>query len=126
MREFLEPNGELLPVITALGIYYAYNVTTVVQALDTLKSETRKPGSKHRVNGIVRFIFKTKIVEVEIFKIPQLPEAIHVTEPFVRRVRELGLNGMWMTKCWPVPKGVRWLKPWEDELDRMKAEIAEG
>src|SRR5262245_34678544 len=39
LREFLEPNGELLPVFTPMGTYYAYNVTTVVDALDVQKTQ---------------------------------------------------------------------------------------
>jgi hypothetical protein len=45
-----------------------------------------------------------------------------VTEPFVQRVQELKLNGMWITKCWPLPHGVRWLDSWQAVLNTHKAE----
>jgi hypothetical protein len=112
LREFLEPNGELLPVTTPLGTYYAYNVTKLVDALD----------SPERPDALQRFILKPRtLTGLSIFKVPQAPVDIYVTEPFVRRVRESGLKGMWITKCWPLPKGVRWQDAWDVALQRMKA-----
>ena len=39
LREFLDPNGELLPLQSDIGEYYFYNVTTFVDALDAKKSD---------------------------------------------------------------------------------------
>jgi hypothetical protein len=39
LRDFLEPNGELLPLVSSVGEYYAYNITTVVDCLDHERSE---------------------------------------------------------------------------------------
>jgi hypothetical protein len=119
LREFLEPNGELLPVITPLGTYYAYNVTTLVDALDIDKCDITGYG-RLQIN---RYAFKPKCVDGSaIFKIPQQPVEIYITDPFVQRVQELELNGMWITKCWPMPPGVRWLDAWEAVLNAHKAE----
>jgi hypothetical protein len=129
LREFLEPNGELLPVLTALGTYFAYNLTTVVDALDTENSEIFWHDirtKKWRAREVNVFRFKPRSLDgLTIFKIPQMPVAIYVTEPFVQRVRELGLNGMWITKVWPMPDGEPWMKGWMAELERVKAEDAQ-
>src|SRR5262249_54099893 len=38
LRDFLEPNGELLPLVSPVGEYYAYNITTVANILDHARS----------------------------------------------------------------------------------------
>ncbi len=127
LREFLEPNGELLPVLTHLGTYYAYNVTRVVDVLDLQKSDVSwSAGKTSRAHEVNRFEFKESVKDLTIFKIPQMPVAIYITEPFVLRVRELGLNGMWITKCWPMAKAEDWQVPWRAELERMKGASDSG
>ena len=75
LREFLEPNGELLPVLTPLGTYFAYNVTTVVDAIDDVKSDVDWWfDSRIRARGVNSFVFKPKMLDgLSIFKIPQTP-----------------------------------------------------
>src|SRR5258707_1021726 len=34
LRDFIEPNGELLPLVSPVGEYFAYNTTTVADILD--------------------------------------------------------------------------------------------
>jgi hypothetical protein len=116
LREFLEPNGELLPVIAPLGTYYAYNVTRVIDALDIDASEITGFGRRQ----INRYAFKAESIDGHaLFKIPQQRVEIYVTDAFVERVQELKLNGMWITKCWPMPPGVRWLDSWEADDERI-------
>jgi hypothetical protein len=123
LREFLEPNGELLPVLTPLGTYYAYNVTRVVDVLDLKQSDVDwSVGGRWRADEINRFEFKAEVKDLTIFKIPQMPVQIYVTEPFVQCVRELRLNGMWITKCWPMAKGEDWHLAWRAKLERMKSD----
>lgn len=38
LKDYLEPNGELLPLVSDIGEYYAYNTRTIVDALDPVKS----------------------------------------------------------------------------------------
>jgi hypothetical protein len=122
LREFLEPNGEILPVRTPLGTYYAYNVTRVVDALDLSGSAHEH---QHRIREVARYAFKVaEVSRLTVFKVPQMPVEIYVTEPFVARARVLGLNGMWLTKCWPLPEGVDWRVGWREVLERMKASVA--
>lgn len=123
LRDFLQPNGELLPVRTPLGKYYAFNLTKVVDALDLKRSIVVHGTGKWKTWGIRRFFFRPKRVEgLTIFRIPQLPSSIFVTEPFVERVNQLGLNGHWLIRLWPLPRGTRWPADYEAEIGRMKAQ----
>ena len=118
LRDFLEPNGELLPVSTPLGTYYAYNVTTIVNVVDVRKSKMLPLGQEWDV-----VVFRADRVKgLTIFKLPQIPKHIYVTEPFVQRVRELGFQGMWLTKIWPIPKGTRWQNERGKEFQRQRDE----
>src|SRR5262249_39700345 len=52
LRDFLEPNGELLPLVSSVGEYYAYNITTVADALDEQKSEIEWLDDKHTFDEV--------------------------------------------------------------------------
>jgi hypothetical protein len=120
LREFLEPNGELLPLITPEGSYFAYNLTRVVDAMDV--EGTVASWVLPTVSCIERFEFRPETLRgLTIFKIPQTPVEIYVTDPFVQRVRELGLNGMWITRLWPMQPGEKWTTRWNEELNKMKS-----
>ena len=121
LREFLEFNGELLPVTTPLGTYYAYNLTTLVDAIDPERSDIKYWPGSDRIHEVSAFVLEEKALKGQtIFRFPQIPVEIFITEPFVRRVEKLKLNGMWITKCWPMPPGVRWLAAWNEVLNQKR------
>lgn len=109
LREFLEPNGELLPLRCDTGTYYLYNVLTVIDALDHEKSEIDWMGylshqTKVVADNILRYEFHAeRIANASIFRIVERPVDYYVTQPFVDRVLAAGLQGFNLKKVWPLP-----------------------
>ncbi len=108
LRNFLEPNGELLPVSHKTGTFYVYNLLTIADIL-------RKRTSKLDINldGYIRNIdwydcSEKKLKSLTIFALPQIPDLVHVTNVFKERVEESGLKGFHFIKVWPFEKGVDW------------------
>ena len=114
LRDFLEPNGELLPLVSGVGEYYAYNITTVADVLDSKKSQIRwlDDGMEHvpaNVYEIERYECRTeKMLGLSIFRMVEIPWSVYVTGLFVDRATEHGLKGMHLTKLWPLPEGESW------------------
>lgn len=104
LRDYLEPNGELLPLKTEIGEYYFYNITTISDALNVDESDC-----KYAPMSIRFFEFhRAKLKGLSIFRIYQWPIGTIVTNHFVERVTQAGLNGFEFTKIWPYTKGVNW------------------
>jgi hypothetical protein len=102
LRDFLEPNGELLPLDSKVGEYYVFNITTVLDALDTSRAVLE-------FGGVDYFAFhKEKLKGRSIFRILEEPMMTIVSDAFVRRVHEHGLNGFDFSKIWPLPRGTDW------------------
>lgn len=101
LSDFLEQNGELLPLVYSRGRYFAYNVTTVVNALDEDRSKLVR-FSTGRVMSIEEYVFKQEALsDRPIFKIPELPRAyVFVTDIFVERVRAGALHGFDFLPVW--------------------------
>jgi hypothetical protein len=109
LRDLLEPNGELLPLISPLGSYYAYNVTTVADVLDLEHSEIHW-GRKPIAFDIKRYVFRAEQLQMlSIFRIPEEPSGTYVTEVFASRVREHSLEGFNLIPAWPLPPGTRFI-----------------
>jgi hypothetical protein len=110
LMDLLKPNGELLPLEYERGEYFFYNVTTVIDALDISKSKCRfwcDPPTT--AAGISYFAFhEEKLARAPIFRIIEKPIYTLVTNEFVDRVSECGLNGFEFNKIWPLPKGTDW------------------
>lgn len=110
LRDYLEPNGELLPLDSDVGVpYYFYNITTVVDAIDAENSR----GARFRDSGLLIYpeylaFHAEKLEGLSIFMDYDWPVSTLVTDVFVRRVEECGLNGFDFVKVWPFPKGVNW------------------
>ncbi len=107
LRDMLEPNGELLPLVSTVGSYYAYNVTTVADVLDHDRSEVKWfETAKRKViaMSIDRYEFHPEKLEgLSIFRIVEEPLKTYVTNLFVERVREHKLRGFVFVKLWPHP-----------------------
>lgn len=110
LRDFLQPNGELLPLETNVGEYFFCNITTVSDALDVPHSICHFISKTRRIAmGIEYFSFhRERLAGLSIFRIYEWPMEVIVTEKFVKRVQEHGLNGFCFTKIWPFEKGVQW------------------
>ena len=124
LRDFLEPNGELLPLVSPVGEYYAYNTRTVADILDQERSEIDwltgcEAHTYDNVFQIRRYEFlPDKIAELSIFRLVEKSSSTFVTQAFVDRVQEHELQGFHFIKLWPLPEGVRWYEL--DEKERKK------
>jgi hypothetical protein len=105
LRDFLEPNGELLPLVSSVGDYYAYNITTVVDILDHERSEIKWFDEKHDIAlRITRYeCFPERLTGLSIFRLVEMCSSAFVHQVFVDRVRQHGLRGFDFTRLWPHP-----------------------
>jgi hypothetical protein len=106
LKHLLVGNGEILPLRSHSGDFYFFNVTTVADVLDVENSALSwlKPGI---IAGQISFhsFVPTALDKLSIFRIPQKPSQIFVTQRFVDVAFESQLTGMRFTKVWPVEAG---------------------
>jgi len=101
LGELLKGNAELLKLDYRKGDYFILNVTRFVDAFDEKKSKY-KCFSNGGISGIDRIYFhEEKLGRHPIFRIPQFPVQIYVTERFVRRAQEAELVGIEFEQVWP-------------------------
>jgi hypothetical protein len=95
LRPALESNGELLPLVSAAGEFYAFNITRVLDVLDERRSKLVRFESTGRVMKVESFAFAPGSLNEEmIFKIKQLPRGQpFVTQMFVDLVTQNRLTG---------------------------------
>ena len=93
MHDVLERFGQLLPLETDVGPYWAYNVTNVIDVLDRQASKIKM--FKGRILEIERMRFRQDAIEGQfVFKIPEtVGSAAYVTEAFRSIVHRSGLSG---------------------------------
>ncbi len=75
LRDLLEPNGELLPIRSNVGVkYYFYNITTVVDALAVEKCDVfwLKPGVTAGEIEVYAF-HREKLAGLSIFYLYEFP-----------------------------------------------------
>lgn len=94
LRPVLEKYGELHPITCPQGTYKVFNVTTVLDILDQVKSQGDRFASG-RFMRIEKFAFKdTGFHGEEVFRIKGYERGTQFcTETFVKRVENLGLTG---------------------------------
>lgn len=118
LQELLEPHGELLPLVTDVGEYYAYNVLTVVDVLDEEKSFIHWSSTRSYASRIYRFECRNDMLEGQsIFRLPQQMSNYFVTEVFAERVRKHHLQGFDLAKVWPLGPDEDW---WKIQMQRRK------
>jgi len=106
LRDMLEQNGELLPLDSHLGEYYAYNVTKIADVLDVQNSEIDFRCDPPTTGDIDYFAFQEERLEgLSIFRIPEDPVLTIVTDEFVKRARSYDLCGFHFEKSWPLSPG---------------------
>lgn len=98
----LSRHGELLP-LTCSGCsaaYYAYNVTTVIDALDRELTKAEWFDSD-RIMDVERYAFQPGLLgSAEIFKIPQQSAPLFVTHAFIELLSRSGLVGFSPKLVW--------------------------
>lgn len=110
LRDFIEPNGELLPLKSKVGEYFAYNVTTVADILDLKRSKVDWLDEVRGIADTIDFyeFDESKLCGLSIFRLVEEPSSTFVADVFVERVTSNYLNGFNFIKVWPFPKGVNW------------------
>jgi hypothetical protein len=102
LRDLCLQAGELLPLTCIDADLVAWNVTTVVNALDQEKSKVLRFPSG-RVMSIKQARFKPEVVDgLVAFRIPEVRTSIFVGSALVERVKEAGLTGTRFKEVWPV------------------------
>jgi hypothetical protein len=105
LRYLLVANGEVLPLRTASGKFFAYNLTKVADVLDEKASGVQFHRDGFTARGITSWAFVPELVErLSIFRIPQQPFRPLVTGTFVSRVQESQLNGFVFDPLWTSSK----------------------
>lgn len=124
LRDFLEPNGELLPLDSKLGTYFAYNLITSADVLDHARSKIGWIAKPFTATTIDHYeVIPEKLHGLTIFQLPYMTGEPLVTDPFVERVKQRELKGMRFTKLWPLPPGMNW---WDMAKLERKKEAEEG
>jgi hypothetical protein len=110
LGEMLTDNGELLPLVSDTGEYFAYNVLTKIDCLDERNTRYMRPGERNAALMLVEsFAFhESKLAGATIFRIPQQQKKYLVTNVFKERVEKARLNGFHFIKAWPLPLGTTW------------------
>lgn len=105
LREFLEPNGELLPLRCDEGEFFAYHITKQVAALDEQRSNVARIRNG-RIAIIHRYEFLPEQLEgLTVFRPPTSQGGVTlVTNPFVEQVSSSGLTGLELRQVWPSPQ----------------------
>jgi hypothetical protein len=101
LADFLQPNGELLPIVCGDESYFVFNVTRVIDALDEDECEL-KLFDDGDIMDVVRFaFFPERIRGTTVFKVPQcILTDVFVTDPFVERVTDANLKGFTFRLVW--------------------------
>jgi len=102
LHDLLEGRGELFPLSCPDGTYFAFNVTRVVEALDTEHS-TLKLLPTGRIMRVERYeFFPDRVRDEVIFKVPSLHFIdAYVTSLFAERIAAAGLLGFQLRHVWP-------------------------
>jgi hypothetical protein len=123
LGEMLTDNGELLPLVSTVGEYYALNVLTKIDCLDAENTRYLRPAERNAALMLVdSFAFhEEKLRGATIFRIPQQQKLKLVTSAFKERVENARLNGFNFAKAWPLPIGTSWREEAAKQRRKSKA-----
>jgi hypothetical protein len=121
LGSMLSDHGELLPLITDVGEYFAYVCLAKLDVLDLKKSRVLRPSEPGATAfGIEYFAFRKKqLPDAAIFRVPEHPGIYLVSDAFQKRAEEAALNGMTFIKVWPLPVNSDWKR--EEAARRKKS-----
>jgi hypothetical protein len=101
LKRMLQENGEILPLSCSEGEYYAFNLTTLIDALDESDSEVKRFEHSGRIMRVLKYaFFPDKLHGATIFQIPQSRARIFVTDEFRRAVMDNNLVGFEFPELW--------------------------
>lgn len=132
LRDILEPNGEILPLISESGTYFVFNPTTVIDALDEERSVVSRYSFQGSPIGAISHVDRYEFIPerlkgATIFQIKSLRYGAYVTPAFIKRVRAADLRGFDFMKLWPIPEGESyWRLHKEVKRARAKEKLPKG
>ena len=99
---YLEPYGELLPLLCDDGEFWTLNVTCIIDALNEKRSVIHRSTQDGSILLIRKYIFRPDpLVGAFIFRLPQYARnCIFVTTPFVELIKSSGLTGLTFKQIW--------------------------
>jgi hypothetical protein len=102
LKPYLTGNGELLPLETDFGEFWAMNVTTVLDALDEEQSDIQYASFARFIWEVRKYVFRPEVIGgAHMFKIPQLLTGpVFVTDGFVDTIDRVGLQGFDCKLVW--------------------------
>jgi hypothetical protein len=114
LEDMLRANGEILPLRTKTGTYFAYNLTTIADVLVEKDSILKMDHEGLMALFLIKRVFNAERVrDLTIFRIPQNPPVTYVTSPFVSRVEQSGLKGFALQTVWGEREGGISLPLWK-------------
>ncbi|MEZ6032209.1 MAG: hypothetical protein R3C17_03890 [Planctomycetaceae bacterium] len=126
LTDFLDANGELLPVDSDVGTYFIFNILTKSDAFIREESDAdfSTVGVTEVALWVKRFVFRPEMLDdLSIFRIREYPHFNLVTQKFKDRAESAGLNGLCFVKLWPLPVGSDWMA---EEARERREQIAAG
>lgn len=102
LEDLILPHGEILSLNYKSDEYFAYNVTSIIDALDHQKSVFKRFKSDGSIMDIIKYIFKPKYIEdIPIFKLPQTSLMdVFITDVLYKRITDKNLLGFNCIKVW--------------------------
>ncbi|MBK8255727.1 MAG: hypothetical protein IPK82_24055 [Polyangiaceae bacterium] len=101
LHDFLEANGEVLPLTTTDGIELFVLNAQVIDCLDLPNSSVMFVPGTSRIMHIKKAVFiASAIGSADIFRLPHRGSVTYVSERFVERVKSSGLVGLAFKMVW--------------------------
>jgi hypothetical protein len=131
LHDLLEPHGEILPVSSEDGDYFAYNCTTHIDVLDFERSvffhSYLDDSELMDTYGVDKYEFTLsddQIEELPFFRINRFDLYYFVNHRFVERIQEYSLNGFMPIKIWPFSDDVSWKESYREAMGRSQSAAA--
>jgi hypothetical protein len=106
LHDILEPNGELLPLISSVGSYFLFNCTTVADIIDFKRSKLELMNTSSLIDFYHLEVIEERLSDLSIFQMKHFLGRLFITDAIARRIREARLEGFEFRKVWPLPKDV--------------------
>ncbi len=99
LMPLLAPHGELLPVNMLGEIWYAFNTTTIIDALDFDRSNVVYFEGTKRPMWVKHYVLRSAVISSPIFKLPEQAAPIFTTDSFKVAYTVAQLTGLDFESC---------------------------
>lgn len=91
---YIKDHTQIFKIQHQDGLLYVINVTDVIDCLDYNQSDIKYFSSSNRVMRVIKYVFiNSKLKNAIIFKLPEFPSSIYVTEEFKKVVEDNQIKG---------------------------------